>query len=219
MARRRIQESCPVCYMNRLFCICDALPRLALKTRVCLVIHTNELKKSSNTGRLALRALTNSEMRVRGEPGATLDLSDLVTDRHRTFLFYPARDARELNSELVEEDPRPIQLIVPDGSWRQAAKMLYRQPELKDVPRVKLGRASAPKYYMRAQHRPEGMATLHAVAHALGVIEGAAVEAALLKLYDAKVERTLMAKGLRGLNGLLQKRHKRIMSTNVRSNT
>jgi DTW domain-containing protein YfiP len=134
-------------------------------------------------------------MRVRGEPGATLDLSDLLSGGYRTFLFYPSKDAVELNEELLRRDSRPVQLIVPDGSWRQAAKMLYRHPELKNVPRVKLGAANAPKYYLRAQHRPEGMATLQAIAHALGVIEGSGVEAALLKLYDAKIERTLMAKG------------------------
>ncbi|HTM08230.1 MAG TPA: tRNA-uridine aminocarboxypropyltransferase [Verrucomicrobiae bacterium] len=196
MARRRLQESCPICYMNRIFCICDAIPMLTLKTRVCLVVHTNELKKSSNTGRLALRALTNSEMRVRGELGETLDLSDLLSERYRTFLFYPSKDAVELSGDLLRQDARPIQLIVPDGSWRQAGKMLYRHPELKDVPRVKLDAANAPKYYLRAQHRPEGMATLQAIAHALGAIEGTAVETALMKLYDAKIERTLTAKGI-----------------------
>ncbi len=182
--------------MNRLFCICDAIPTLALRTRVCLVIHANELKKSSNTGRLALRALVNSEMRVRGELGEPLDLSDLLGDGYRTFLFYPSRDAVELNESLLRNDPRPVQLIVPDGSWRQAGKLLYRHPELKDVPRVKLGDSKTPKYYLRAQHRPEGMATLQAIAHGLGVIEGARVEAELMKLYDAKIERTLMAKGV-----------------------
>jgi DTW domain-containing protein YfiP len=183
--------------MNRLFCICDAMPTLALRTRVCLVIHANELKKSSNTGRLALRALVNSEMRVRGGLGETLHLSDLLTERYRTFLFYPSKDAVELSEELLREDPRPVQLIVPDGSWRQAGKLLHRHPELNDVPRVKLGASNAPKYYLRAQHRPEGMATLQAIAHGLGVIEGAGVEAELMRLYDAKIERTLMARGIR----------------------
>ncbi len=204
--------------MNRLFCICDAIPTLALRTRVSLVIHTNELKKSSNTGRLALLALVNSEMRVRGELGESLDLSDLLSDGYRTFLFYPSKDAVELNEALLRDDARPVQLIVPDGSWRQAGKMLYRHPELKDVPRVKLGESKAPRYYLRAQHRPEGMATLQAIAHGLGVIEGAGVEAALLKLYDAKIERTLMARGARGLSTPLQKGQNGNISTNVRSN-
>jgi DTW domain-containing protein YfiP len=167
-----------------------------LNTRVCLVVHVNELKRSSNTGRLALRALVNSEMRVRGETREPLDLSDLLTDRYRTFLFYPSADAVELDHDLVAQDGKPIQLIVPDGSWRQASKVRHRHPELKNVPKVKIGAPNLSKFRLRAQHKPEGMATLQAIAHALGVIEGDLVKAELMKLYDAKVEQTLRARGL-----------------------
>ena len=76
----------------------------------------------------------NSEMRIRGEGRETLDLRDLLTGEYRTFLFYPSRDAVELDKELVVQDPRPIQLIVPDGTWRQARKIHSRHPELKDYP-------------------------------------------------------------------------------------
>lgn len=181
--------------MTRTLCICDSIPTLDLNTRVCLIIHVNELKRSSNTGRLALRALVNSEMRVRGETREALDLRDLLTHGYRTFLFYPSVDAVELDNELVAQDGTPIQLIVPDGSWRQASKVHSRHHELKDVPRVKIGAPNLSKFHLRAQHRPEGMATLQAVAHALGVIEGDLVKAQLLKLYDLRVERTLRARG------------------------
>jgi len=40
------------------------------------------------------------------------------------------------------------------------------------------------------------MATLQAIAHGLGVIEGDLVKEQLMKLYDAKVERTLIGRGL-----------------------
>ena len=156
----------------------------------------NELKRSSNTGRLALRALVNSEMRVRGETREALDLRDLLTHRYRTFLFYPSVDAVELDNELVGQDTTPIQLIVPDGTWRQASKVLYRHHELKDVPRVRISTPNISKFHLRAQHRPEGMATLQAIAHGLGVIEGDLVKAQLMKLYHAKLERTLIGRGL-----------------------
>ena len=159
------------------------------------MIHVNELKRSSNTGRLALRALVNSEMRVRGKTREPLDLGDLLTPRYRTFLFYPSVDAVELSPELVAQDRTPIQLIVPDGSWRQASKVHFRHHELKDVPRVKISALNTAKFNLRFQHRPEGMATLQAIAHALGVIEGDLVKAQLMKLYDARVERTLRARG------------------------
>ncbi len=192
----RTKDPCPICYLTRPLCICDSIPRLDLNTRVCLIVHVNELKRSSNTGRLALRALVNSEMRVRGETREPLDLSDLLTDRYRTFLFYPTVDAVELDNELVAQERTPIQLLVPDGTWRQANKVHYRHRELKDVPRVKISTPDSSKFHLRAQHRPEGMATLQAIAHALGVIEGDLVKAQLMKLYDAKVERTLIGRGL-----------------------
>ena len=40
------------------------------------------------------------------------------------------------------------------------------------------------------------MATLQAIAHALGVIEGDLVKAQLMKLYHAKLEQTLIGRGL-----------------------
>jgi len=191
----RTKDPCPVCCLTRALCICDEIPKLDLQTRVCLVVHVNELKKSSNTGRLAVKALVNSEMRVRGETRETLDLKDLLVDRYRTFLFYPSEDAVELDRELVARDGKPIQLIVPDGTWRQARKVHTRHDELKDVPRVKIGAPNNARFHLRAQHRSEGMATLEAIAHALGVIEGSLVMEQLMKLYDLRVERTLIARG------------------------
>lgn len=135
-------------------------------------------------------------MWVRGETRGALDLRDLLTHRYRTFLFYPSVDAVELDNELVAQDTTPIQLIVPDGTWRQASKVLYRHHELKDVPRVKISTPNISKFHLRAQHRPEGIATLQAIAHGLGVIEGDLVKAQLMKLYHAKLERTLIGRGL-----------------------
>jgi DTW domain-containing protein YfiP len=104
------------------------VPRIELKTKVCLVIHHRELSRNSNTGLLAVRALANAETRIRGEGRVTLDLRDLLIPRYRTFLFYPSDDAAELDTALVAQDQAPIQLIVPDGTWRQARKISFRQP-------------------------------------------------------------------------------------------
>ncbi len=172
------------------------MPRIELPTRICLVVHHRELTRSSNTGLLAFRALVNSEMRIRGEKKGTLDLSDLFTSQYRTFLFYPSEDAVELDQDLVGQQAIPIQLIVPDGTWRQARKLHFRHPELKGVQRVKIGTPNHSTFQLRAQTRPERMATLQAIAHGLGVIEGDRVRAQLMKLYQAKIERTLIGRGL-----------------------
>jgi DTW domain-containing protein YfiP len=188
-----------VCGASRTLCMCDELPQLELKTKISLVIHHRELLRSSNTG-LALRALVNSEVRIRGEARATLDLKDLLTPAYRTLLLFPSADAVELDRRLVDKERRPIQLIVPDGTWRQARKIHSRQRELEDIPRVKISTPNHATFQLRAQSRPEGMATLQAIAAGLQVIEGAWVGAQLMRLYHARVARTLSARGLLGEN-------------------
>ena len=195
-----VKEPCPICAASRTLCLCDVLPRIELSTKVCLIIHHRELSRNSNTGLLAVRALVNSEMRIRGEGRETLDLKDLLTPRYRTFLFYPSNDAVELDRALVMQERTPIQLIVPDGTWRQARKIHSRHPELKLVPRVKISAPDHAIFQLRAQSRPEGMATLQAIAHGLAVIEGDSVGAQLLKLYQAKIERTLIGRGVLRVN-------------------
>ena len=185
-----------MCSASRTLCLCDVVPRIELRTRICLVIHHSELTRSSNTGLLAIRALVNSEMRIRGEGRETLDLTNLLGGQYRTLVFYPSHDAVELDKELVMLERTPIQLIVPDGTWRQTKKLLSRHQELKHVPRVKISAPNNSIFQLRAQTRPEGMATLQAIASGLGIIEGDSVTAQLMKLYHTKIERTLMGRGL-----------------------
>ncbi|HET9550745.1 MAG TPA: tRNA-uridine aminocarboxypropyltransferase [Candidatus Binatia bacterium] len=192
----KTRPRCSQCDSSLTLCMCAVLPRLELRTKVTLVIHRHERLRSSNTGMLARRALVNSALRIRGESREMLDLSDLLSPRYRSLLFYPSSDAVELTAALVAEDPRPIQLIVPDGTWRQARKIHSRHHELNAIPRVKISTPNDSTYQLRAQSRREGMATLLAIAFALGIIEGEVVAAQLMQLYQARVARTLKARGL-----------------------
>jgi DTW domain-containing protein len=196
----KAKQRCSVCGASLTLCMCAEVPRLDLRTKVALVIHYRELSRSSNTGLLALQSLVNSELRIRGDSREALDLSDLLSPRYRTLLFYPSADALELDRELVCRDSRPIQLIVPDGTWRQARKIHSRHPELRNIPRVKISAANRGTFQLRAQSRPERMATLQAIACALRIIEGDLVAAGLMKLYHARVDRTLRARGLRWIS-------------------
>lgn len=192
---RKPKDPCLVCFLNKARCICAHLPSLDLKTKISLVIHTKELKRTTNTGRLALTVLKNSEMRVRGTGTEALDLSDLLVPAYRTLLFYPSTDAQELTSELVSESAMPIQLIVPDGSWRQASKVHYRHDELKDVLRVKITTPNLATQHLRAESSEYGMATMEAIASALGIIEGESVKRALMDVFQRKLEQTLEGRG------------------------
>ena len=196
----KAKQRCSVCGASLTLCMCAEVPRLDLRTKIALVIHHRELSRSSNTGLLAHQSLVNSEVRIRGESREALDLSGLLSPEYRSLLFYPSADALELDRELVCRDSRPIQLIVPDGTWRQARKIHSRHPELRDIPRVKISTPNRGTFQLRSQSRPERMATLQAIACALRIIEGDLVAARLMKLYHARVDRTLRARGLRWIS-------------------
>jgi DTW domain-containing protein YfiP len=163
------------------------------------VIHAKELKRTTNTGRLALQALKNSEMHVRGEGKERLDLSEILDPVYQPLLLYPSDDATELNAEFVAGLKRPVLLIVPDGNWRQASKVHHRHQELAQVPRVCLKKKETKtlgsQKSLRAESTADGMATLEAIAHALRWLEGDEVGVSLHQLYQQKLTQTLLGRG------------------------
>lgn len=195
--KRKTKAPCPGCFLHQTLCICDVIPRLQLRTKVSLVVHAKELKRTTNTGRLAIQALQNSEMFVRGLGRESLDLSSLLDEQYQPLLFYPAEEARELTKEFISKMNKPIHLIVPDGNWRQASKVQTRHPELADVPRVKISAPNLATLHMRTETTEEGMATLEAIAHALRIIDGEEAYEGLIKLYHAKLTGTLRGRGLK----------------------
>ncbi len=192
---RKTKDPCPRCFLHKERCICAFIPSLNLRTKVTLIIHAKELKRTTNTGTLALAALQNSELKIRGLSHTPLDLTELLTPEFRTVLFYPSDEAQELNREFVAQSPVPIQLIMPDGNWRQASKVHYRHQELAHIPRVMIKEKNLSAEYLRAETTDHGMATLQAIAHALGILEGTEVQEKLLDLYQKKLEQTLLGRG------------------------
>ncbi len=190
LRKRKTKRPCPVCFLHLSRCICAEIPSLNLRTKVSLIVHAKELKRTTNTGRLALKALVNSQMIVRGADKTPLDLTPLLAG-FSNLLFFPAQDAVELTADFLLQFDKPIQLLVPDGNWRQAGKVSSRHPELDGIPRVKIGAPNRASLHLRRETSIEGMSTLEAIARALRVIEGEDVYESLNRLYQAKLNATL----------------------------
>lgn len=181
-------------------CFCSIIPSIELRTRLTLVIHSKEMKRTTNSGRLAVEALTNSEIVVRGERGEgnqALDLTATLLEGYRPLFFFPSENALELTETFVATLDKPVQLLVPDGNWRQASKVYGRHSELRDVMCVKISSPNEAAFHLRAEHMAEGMSTLEAIARAIGILECRKAEAQLTKLYQEKLRRTLEGRGVK----------------------
>jgi DTW domain-containing protein YfiP len=176
-------------------CVCALIVPLATATRVVVVMHRREWAKTTATAHLAALALPQCEIRVRGEQGEPVQTADLLDPARRSLLLFPSEDAATLTPAFVAADPRPVTLIVPDGSWGQAAKVHKREPALAAVPRVVLPPGPPSRYRLRHEPREGGLATFEAIARALGVLEGPAAQQRLEALLLAMVEGTLATRG------------------------
>jgi tRNA pseudouridine65 synthase len=193
--RSKRASRCDACRMQSALCLCAEIPRLELATRVVLVMHHREISRTTATGPLALRALTNGELQVHGARDAALDLSALHGQGRRVMVLFPSDDARPLTPELLAADRRPVTLVVPDGNWRQASRAARRIPGLAQAEPVALVAGAPSRYRLRREPREGGLATFEAIARALGILESAAVRAQLETLFLHMVERTLDTRG------------------------
>jgi DTW domain-containing protein YfiP len=186
---------CNRCRMHLERCICGHMPNFDLATRLVLVMHRHEVSKTTATGPLALAVLANSELRVHGYQERPLDLADLQQPERRLLILYPGEDAPLLSRSLLEEDLRPVTLVVPDGNWRQASRMGRRLPGVEQAEMVRLPAAAATEWGVRREPHPEGLATFEAIARAMGILESAEVQQRMERLFRLMVQETLQARG------------------------
>ena len=193
--RSKQSVRCIRCRLHQDLCICPWVPRFDLATRLVLVMHRREQAKTTATGPLALLCLSNSQLSIHGVREAPLDLSALNVSDRRLLLMYPSEDSTVLTKDFLEQDPRPVTLVVPDGTWRQASTMRRRIPGLEAAERVRLPIGDKTRWGIRKEHREDGLATFEAIARALGIIESRSVQSGMEAIFDLMVKRTLAGRG------------------------
>jgi DTW domain-containing protein YfiP len=174
--------------MHLTLCICALIPRVETRTRLLLILHQLEDRKPTNTGRLAARCLPNSAVSTRGGvPPATL------WEGTEPVLLFPHVEARPLES--WRDSARPITLVVPDGTWRQANKARRRVAGLDALPCAALPQAVRSSYRLRHDRRLDRVSTIEAIALALRILEGPAAAEPLELIFRIMVDRTLWTNG------------------------
>ena len=160
-----------------------------------LLLHHSESRKPSNTGQLAAQCLENSQVALHGAPAGEKACGLMPWPAStQPLLLFPHADATPFSTWA--NHPQPITLVVPDGTWRQAFKMRRRVPGLSALPCVASPIGDPTRYQLRSEKLAGGLATMEAIARAMGVFEGPEVERALLHVFRVMVERTLWARGL-----------------------
>ena len=182
---------CERCARPQSHCLCHLVPRLSSRTRVLILQHLDEVGHALNTARFAALGLENAQLCI----GETFpELPHWLDPAYRSCLLFPGEDAQTLPLPTAEDD-RPLLLIVPDGTWRKARKLLYLNPLLGTLPRVSLPAGLSSRYRLRKAPGEGALATIEAIVVALELQEAPQRFEALLRPFDALIEGQIAAMG------------------------
>ncbi|MGE6530799.1 tRNA-uridine aminocarboxypropyltransferase [Pseudomonas sp. NPDC077382] len=181
------RPQCPRCQRPSSHCLCSLIPSLDSSTQVLILQHPSETAHALNTARLAALGLRNAQLRV-GE------VVTLPVDERDNYLLFPGVDAIALESLAGGE--RPLRLIVPDGTWRKARRLLHLNPELAALPRVSLPAGLVSRYRLRTAPVPGALSTIEAIVTALNMLEGGGRFDQLLWPFEALIESQIAAMGI-----------------------
>lgn len=184
------RSRCPNCQRPVGQCLCRLIPSLDNRTEVLILQHPSEARHALNTARLAALGLQRARLVV----GERFDERMFDEEGVRSVLLFPGDDAVILDDRFVPEE-RPLRLVVPDGTWRKASKLLHLNPGLAGLPRVTLASGLVSRYRLRKAPRPGALSTLEAIVSALNVLERPARFDALLAPFEALIDGQIEAMG------------------------
>jgi DTW domain-containing protein YfiP len=163
------------------------VPELLSPVQFVLLRHASEIPRLTNTGRWAALALPGTEIIEYGLAGSPVDGAALAGTG--TYVLFPSPHPPTATATLRR-------VVVPDGTWAQARRMVQRVPALRALPRLSLP-PSPSAGRLRRPTVPGGVSTIEAIAGALRLLGEPEVAARLDALHALGCERALRLKGVR----------------------
>lgn len=188
---------CPRCCLQPRWCVCDALPAVVAGIQVHVLIHRQEQHKPSSTGRLIARTVEGARCHLyqRGNrffASASLSSADLLPDRE-TWILHPHGEPAP--SAVGTAHRLPPQVVLLDGTWRQAAEMLRACDGLGRC--VRLPEQGPGRYWLRDHDAPAHVSTAEALLGVFGAVGDTEAERRFRLHFELHVYATLLSRGRR----------------------
>jgi DTW domain-containing protein YfiP len=195
MPADRDYTPCSACRLPEWVCVCAYAPRVKTRTPLLLVGHVHDLGRTSNTVRLLNLAIRNATLVCHGVYPAPADPASHLPAGVTPVVLIPCHGAIPLTPEFATSLPSKLVLVVPDGNWRQASRMVRRLPPLASAVKVSLPDRAFSGPALRRNRSGHHMSTYEAVIQALAKLEGEEVAGPLVDFYRRATDRMLHVRG------------------------
>lgn len=177
------RPTCYRCFRPSFQCVCSLVAPFEAHVNTLVLQHPNERKKYYSTAKLLSSAVTNCTL-LRG---VEFDPEFLAckTVGQNCYLLYPSAEARDC-SEVALSTADTV--VVVDGTWREAGKIIYRNPFLQRLPRLSFKQELESQYRIRKQPKRGCLSTIESVAHLLKRNAAVSGASAAISKYESLLE-------------------------------
>jgi DTW domain-containing protein len=160
------RQQCIECDRPKIVCLCPWLVKIQNEFSLLILRHKSEASHALNTVKILSRMLQN----IRVVDGEEFDQSLINFKLHQPYLLFPSDESVALiKNRKAEESSRVKLLVVIDGSWRKARKILFLNPWLEQLPKISF--KAKESHYLLRKKSAEGVSTLEAVKEVLAGFE------------------------------------------------
>ena len=152
--------------------MCQHITEVKQHTRLVILQHPAEAKNSKNTVRLLKLLTDNIEIHIGESRSDFLHLKDkILSNKDQYFLLFPGSQAKTFDSYQPAAERPVYNLIIIDGTWRKAKKLLHQNPWLAELRHLTLDSSYNAQYGIRKTSIDNGLSTIEAVAYCLREME------------------------------------------------
>lgn len=177
------RPTCFDCFRPHSHCVCNFIPPFAAHCNTLILQHPHERKKYYSTVKLLSKAVTNLTL-LRG---LEFDATALENKLHgqKPYLLYPSADAIDCTDVTLDSGNT---VIVIDGTWREAQKIIFRNRFLTALPCLSFKSPITSKYRIRKQPKAGYLSTLESLGYLLKLNAQSSGNELLAAKYDSLFE-------------------------------
>ncbi|CAD6365706.1 MULTISPECIES: tRNA-uridine aminocarboxypropyltransferase [Shewanella] len=182
---------CVACRYPLNSCLCGSIQPIYPSTRLVVLQHPSEVEHKKNSVRVLSLAVPETQIYVGEDEHDFSELrNDLTKHDQPIYLVYPSDNS--VSVEAQDISPNCVLLLL-DGTWRKAFKMLQLNPWLNEYPAVHLTEGYESRYKIRKSSRSDSLSTLEACAYMLSALDPLLNVAPVITAFDAMVEMRIKA--------------------------
>lgn len=193
---------CTTCIQPEFGCYCKTITPINCAINFVILIHPIEAKRRIATGRMSHLCLQDSHL-IKGQNYSNSEeLNSLLADpEYHSVILYPGQNSKNITSLTEKERSsqflknKKLRIVVIDGTWATAAKMVHQSENLQKLPRICFTPEKPSNFRVRKQPESYCYSTIEAIHHTIDLFsQSKSVQRPhdhLIEVFNSMVEKQL----------------------------